>query len=204
VDKGPIRLPPGGRKVEIHYTALEFSAPEKIRFRYRLEGSEKEWVEAGTRRVAYYTNLAPGDYRFRVIASNTDGVWDPRGTELAFSLQPFFYQTRLFQGLVIAAVALLLTGLYRLRVRRLERNEELLRERVDAAVAQVKVLGGMLPICASCKKIRDDRGYWSQIESYIREHSQAEFSHGICPDCLKKLYPDYEETPRAEMKTPRS
>jgi len=49
----------------------------------------------------------------------------------------------------------------------------------------------MLPICAACKKIRDDKGYWNQIESYIREHSEAEFSHGICPDCAKKLYPDY-------------
>lgn len=58
------------------------------------------------------------------------------------------------------------------------------------ALAQVKKLSGFLPICASCKKIRDDKGYWQQIEAYIRDHSEAEFSHSICPDCVKKLYPD--------------
>ncbi|MDH3391775.1 MAG: hypothetical protein OEL85_08260, partial [Desulfobulbaceae bacterium] len=56
---------------------------------------------------------------------------------------------------------------------------------------KVNLLGGMLPICASCKKIRDDKGYWNQIETYIRDHSEAEFSHGICPDCAQKLYPDF-------------
>ncbi len=60
---------------------------------------------------------------------------------------------------------------------------------------EIKRLRGMLPICASCKKIRDDKGYWNQIESYIRDHSEVEFSHGICPECLKKLYPEYEDDP---------
>jgi len=62
----------------------------------------------------------------------------------------------------------------------------------EKALSDLKVLGGMLPICASCKKIRDDQGYWSQIESYIRDHSEAEFSHGICPDCAKIIYPDLD------------
>ena len=57
--------------------------------------------------------------------------------------------------------------------------------------SEIKRLRGMLPICASCKKIRDDNGYWNQIEVYIKEHSEAEFSHGICPDCANKLYPEY-------------
>jgi hypothetical protein len=65
----------------------------------------------------------------------------------------------------------------------------LIRE-LQEALTMVKLLSGLLPICASCKKIRDDKGYWTQIESYIRDHSEAEFSHGICPDCLKKLYPE--------------
>ena len=56
--------------------------------------------------------------------------------------------------------------------------------------SEIKRLRGMLPICSSCKKIRDDKGYWNQIEVYIKEHSDAEFSHGICPDCIKKLYPN--------------
>jgi len=61
--------------------------------------------------------------------------------------------------------------------------------RLQTALADVKKLSGLLPICASCKKIRDDRGYWKRIESYIQEHSEAEFSHGICPECAQKLYP---------------
>jgi hypothetical protein len=64
-------------------------------------------------------------------------------------------------------------------------------EDLQNALARVKLLSGLLPICSSCKKIRDDKGYWNQIESYIREHSEAEFSHGICPDCAKKLYPGF-------------
>jgi AmiR/NasT family two-component response regulator len=66
-----------------------------------------------------------------------------------------------------------------------------LNKELEQALNKVKVLSGMLPICASCKKIRDDKGYWQQIELYIRDHSEAEFSHGICPECVKKLYPEY-------------
>ena len=67
---------------------------------------------------------------------------------------------------------------------------------LQSALERVKILSGMLPICASCKKIRDDKGYWNKIEAYIEKHSEAEFSHGICPECAKELYPEYfsEET----------
>ena len=71
-----------------------------------------------------------------------------------------------------------------------EEREKLIRELKDA-LANVKTLSGLLPICSSCKKIRDDKGYWNQIESYIRDRSEAEFTHGICPKCAKKLYPDF-------------
>ncbi len=66
-----------------------------------------------------------------------------------------------------------------------------MREEKEKALSELKVLSGLLPICASCKKVRDDKGYWNQIEVYIQDHSEAEFSHGICPDCMKKLYPEY-------------
>ncbi len=72
-----------------------------------------------------------------------------------------------------------------------ENEKENLINKLQETLSQVKQLSGFLPICASCKKIRDDKGYWNQIESYIKEHSEAEFSHGICPDCAKRLYPDY-------------
>ncbi|MCK5077058.1 MAG: hypothetical protein KAR38_11815, partial [Calditrichia bacterium] len=72
-----------------------------------------------------------------------------------------------------------------------EEEKEKLNTELQTALAEVKTLRGIIPICSSCKKIRDDKGYWNQIESYIREHSDAQFSHSICPDCAKRLYPEY-------------
>jgi YesN/AraC family two-component response regulator len=77
--------------------------------------------------------------------------------------------------------------------RHLQAEREILLGELQAALKKVKLLSGFLPICASCKKIRDDSGYWQQIEGYIRDHSEAEFSHGICPDCARKLYPEFYE-----------
>ena len=79
------------------------------------------------------------------------------------------------------------------RLRRLRARAEQLTLKVNEALASAKVLRGLLPICASCKSIRSDEGYWQQIEGYIREHSEAEFSHGLCPDCVRQLYPDIAE-----------
>ncbi len=74
--------------------------------------------------------------------------------------------------------------------KRIEDERERLIQELREALAQVRNLSGLLPICASCKKIRDDQGYWTQIESYIHEHSEAKFSHGICPECREQLYPE--------------
>ena len=74
--------------------------------------------------------------------------------------------------------------------KRVERERELLIEELRKSMEKVKLLSGYLPICASCKKIRDDKGYWTQVEAYIRSHSEVEFSHGICPECMHKLYPE--------------
>jgi len=76
--------------------------------------------------------------------------------------------------------------------KRLEKERERLIGELQGAIAKIRTLSGLLPICASCKKIRDDKGYWNQIETFIRDHSEAEFSHGICPDCARKLYPDLD------------
>ena len=76
--------------------------------------------------------------------------------------------------------------------KRVEKEREKLINELQVALAEVKTLSGLLPICASCKMIRDDKGYWNQIETYVRDHSEADFSHSICPDCTKNLYPDLE------------
>lgn len=80
-----------------------------------------------------------------------------------------------------------------LRIRDAEREQRRINDQLQKALDDIKTLKGILPICASCKKIRNDRGYWDQIESYIREHTEAEFSHGLCPECMKKLYPDFSD-----------
>jgi signal transduction histidine kinase/ligand-binding sensor domain-containing protein len=114
------RVGPGRKKFEFHYTALSFVSPEKVRFRYILEGLDHAWTAAHDRRTAYYTNLAPGHYRFRVAAANNDGVWNDEGASFEFELQPRFHQTRAFQALVL--IALLLAGwtVHRLRLARME------------------------------------------------------------------------------------
>lgn len=98
-----LRLPPLTRDLEIDYTALSFVIPEKVRFRYRLEGEGSGWHDAGTRREAYFNNLKPGNYRFNVVACNNDGLWNETGAILEFTLLPAFYQTGWF--LLLCAVA---------------------------------------------------------------------------------------------------
>jgi signal transduction histidine kinase len=124
-DRKPIsdrRLPPLTRDLQIDYTALSFVAPERNQFKYKLEGFDRDWIEAGNRRQAFYTNLPPRDYRFRVIASNNSGVWNEAGASLDFSVDPAYYQTTWFRLSCVAAFLALLWVLYVLRVRYLARQ----------------------------------------------------------------------------------
>ncbi len=334
---GPVSVPPGRGELEFHYHAMSFIAPQKMLFRYRLEGYDSGWVDAGSRRLAFYTNLKPGRYTFRVLAANADGIWNETGASLEIELRPHFYQTTWFYSVCGLTAFSALLGGYLWRIRRLEarqralqqsrdrlekevrlRTAELAREKqrlqfifesmpvgvalarrypdgrveriindahlricgltrkqdqipgiyrkithpedavredelarklndgrnghltmekrfvrpdgkvvwvafslqrqhsadgsieelttvvditererlvieLQSALARVKSLSGLLPICAGCKKIRDDKGYWSQVESYIQQHSEAKFTHGLCPDCTKKFFPGLEE-----------
>ena len=93
---------PGTTRFDLYYTAPSFVAPEKVRFKYKLEGFDKDWIDSGTRRIAYYTNLRPGAYTFRVIASNNDGVWNETGAAFGLYLKPYFYQTYWFYAVLLA------------------------------------------------------------------------------------------------------
>jgi signal transduction histidine kinase len=115
-----MQFAPGTRNLEIDYAGLSLAVPQQVRFRYRLEGFDKNWQQADTRRQAFYTNLQPGPYRFQVLAANNDGVWNETGSSLDFTIQPTFRQTALFKVLCLAAVTLLAFLLYRLRVRSLQ------------------------------------------------------------------------------------
>jgi signal transduction histidine kinase len=115
-----VEIPAGHVHFQFDYAGLSFAAPQKVRYRYKLEGFDRNFTEAGTRRSAYYTNIPPGRYTFRVQAANNDGVWSTEGASLTFVLRPHFYQTVWFYALLLAALAGLIVLLLRLRLRRAE------------------------------------------------------------------------------------
>ena len=133
-----LKLPPLIRDLQIDYTALSLIAPEKVRFRYKLEGHDKDWQDAAARRQAFYNNLPPRDYRFRVVACNNNGVWNEAGAFLDFSIPPVYYQTSSFRLACVAGFLALLAIAYQVRLRNLRRQyswrlEERVNERTRIA-----------------------------------------------------------------------
>jgi signal transduction histidine kinase/ligand-binding sensor domain-containing protein len=126
-----LSLPVGKGQLEFRFTGLSLVTPEQVRFRYRLEGFDNDWTEAGTRRIAYYTNVPPGSYRFEVIACNNDGVWSTRPAAFEITLEPHFYQTKTFLFGSILLIIALVTVAYKRRVAILTRREVQLQELAD-------------------------------------------------------------------------
>lgn len=123
------QLPFGHNSLIFDYVGLSFAAPSRVRYRYLLQGFDKDWTNAGSRRTAFYTNLPPGPFVFRVQAVNSDGVWNRTGAQLAFTIRPPFYRRSWFYLLVILVLASIAYGIYYLRVRRL-------RSEFDAVLAE--------------------------------------------------------------------
>ena len=115
-----LKVPPNPRDLQIDYTSPTFSIPQKVKFRYRLDNYDRDWHEAGTRRQAFYTDLPPGKYSFRVITCNSDGVWNESAAKLDFSVAPAYYQTNWFRALCAAAFLASLWAAYQMRVRQLQ------------------------------------------------------------------------------------
>jgi signal transduction histidine kinase len=127
-----LRLPPLVRDLEIDCTVLSLAALERVLFRYKLEGRDRDWQEVGNRRQAFYTNLPPRNYRFRVRACNNSGVWNEAGTFLDLSVAPAYYQTKWFRFLCGAAFFASLGALYQIRVSKVAREFNMrLEERVN-------------------------------------------------------------------------
>lgn len=123
--------PPGRGDLAFHYTGLSFLAPEKVQFKYRLEGYDDHWIEAGNRRAAYYNNLSPGTYTFRVMAANSEGIWNETAAQYTIVLAPHFYQTNWFVGMGIGAVLLLVWGGDRWRGQQIKARERELSVQVE-------------------------------------------------------------------------
>jgi signal transduction histidine kinase/ligand-binding sensor domain-containing protein len=187
--KPPLRIAPGWHRFEFQFTCLSFAAPEKVRFRYRLDGVETKWVETQSPRKAYYTHLPPGNYRFRVLACNNDGVWNETGATLAFTVEPAFWQTWWFRAAGGAMLVLAGGGIawldarrrMRRKLERLERQQVVERERIRIAKDIHDDLGANLTritmLSESARSGLDDSrqvaGHLDQIHNTARELTRA-------------------------------
>ena len=173
-----LTVSPGRGELEIHYTALSLQAPEKNRFKYQLEGVDPGWIDAGTSHAAHYNNLAPRKYKFRVIGSNNDGVWNETGATLSLVFLPHYWQTWWFNLAMVAAAGLILTLLYRARVARLRGIERL---RIQIAADLHDDVGARLTKVAMITEVADretretdrNKPHLSNIISTTREIIQA-------------------------------
>lgn len=180
-------LPAGTRKLDILFSALTLTAPSATHFRYRLDGFDAGWVEVGTRRQASYTNLAPGHYQFRVMASSADGTWPEPSAVWTFAIEPMFYQTRWFLAACLALFAGTLMGAWRLRVRQVRAQFSMLlaeRARLGREIHDT-LLQGLFGVALRCDAIANEvetaaprvRDHFASlrrdVEGYIREARQS-------------------------------
>lgn len=184
-----ITVPADSRRLHLEWVA-PWPRPSAVEYRTRIERLRDEWSESQTTSELRLENLSAG--RFTVeVQSRLPGSasWTPSLTATVV-VEPRWWETPFAQAAAGLIVIGAIVGLVQWRTRRLRRRAEELEEAIEDAMANVKVLRGLLPICAHCKKIRDDGGHWSRLEEYIGRHSEADFSHGLCPDCQQTHYPE--------------
>jgi DNA-binding NtrC family response regulator/ligand-binding sensor domain-containing protein len=154
-----ITLAAGARSLEVRYTALSFVEPSKVRFRYRLDGVDPAFIDAGNRRTAYYTTVPPGSYRFNVVAANNEGVWNDEGAVMRVVQRPHFYQTFWFAGVVVLSLGAATAGAHRVRTRRLVRRNRELESHVAARTAEVvEQRNELARVNTELARANDDRG----------------------------------------------
>src|ERR1700722_3820917 len=181
--KQDLSLPPRTRDLEIDYTALSFVVPQKVRFRYKLEGWDADWQNAGTRRQAFYTNLGPRRYSFHVMASNNDGVWNETGESLDFLIVPAFYQTTWFAVAVGLSISCLLSLIYLVRLQqvtaqvrarlyaRLSERERIARELHDTFFQGIQ--GLLLRFHTATTQLKKDEPARKIFEAALKESDQV-------------------------------
>jgi signal transduction histidine kinase/ligand-binding sensor domain-containing protein len=206
---GPVRLPPLIHDLRFDYTALSLVAPETIRFRYRLEGWDSDWQDVGNQRQAFYANLPPRNYRFRVIAANNSGVWNEAGAAVDFSIAPAYYQANWFRVLSISMVVAIVWAAHRLRLRIVERHEgeiSALNERLMKAQEQERIriagelhdgvmqqmLAVTMMLGTAKRKIAADSDAKTTIDRAQEKLVKAgtdlrQLSHGLHPPVLQDL-----------------
>jgi PAS domain S-box-containing protein len=183
-----LRLPALTRNLEIDYTALSFVVLQKVQFRYRLEGYDRDWKNPQTRRQAFYSSLRPGNYRFHVIASNNSGVWNEAGAELDFSMPPAWYQTTWFRGLCALALSMPLWAGHRMRVHQLQEQERKFRNAVETMPALAFIadsMGGRTFL---------NRGWLEYTGLSSEKASGSGWEKTVHPDDLKRVTDQWRES----------
>ena len=185
-----VTVPPGREFLEIQYTSLNLAAPDKARFKYRMEGYETDWIEAGSRREAPYTKLPPGHYTFQVTACNEDGLWNENPSTLKVIVQPQFWQTKSFLGaIIVVAIGLIAAIVHFISTQKLQRQVATLREQealererariardihdqLGASLTQVSLLGEM---------VESDKNMPEEVEAHGRQITQTarETAHAL-------------------------
>jgi len=195
---GQTSVPPGNRTFDFRFTALSISAPERTCFRYRLEPFDKGWVDAGTRRTAHYTNMAPGEYSFRVVAANSYGIWNDQGASVRFVLRPHFYQTMWFRLVLLAGIVLLAGSIHWLRVARLRARATQLKQLADTLQEQANLLN-LTHDTIFVMTMEGTIKYWNrgaeQQYGWTAEHAVGKDVH----DLLKTVFPAPLEQIKAEV-----
>jgi PAS domain S-box-containing protein len=203
---------PGSGNLSFTYAGLSFLFPQRVRFRYRLEGFDRQWVDAGRRREAFYTNVPPGSYTFQVIACNNNGVWNRRGAAFTFTLRPHFYQTDWFYLLCGLGALLAIIGLHRLRVRQIKAHERALLRLVDERTLELKQ--EVLDRRQTEAALRESQGYFQAFMDnspavaslkdaegrYVYVNKTMERLFGLSPDALPgKRTADWQDASAASV-----
>ncbi|MGB7209139.1 MAG: diguanylate cyclase [Pyrinomonadaceae bacterium] len=214
--RGNLTIEPGLKDIEIRYTGISMIKSDQIKFKYKLEGHDKDWIDAGTRRTANYSYLPPGNYTFLVQAANSDGVWSEKRAELSLDLWPFFYQTKLFLLLSILGAAIVLLVIWKLSVYQLEERERRLTKLVAERTAELAGANKVLQNLANSDgltKIGNRRRFesflsdeWHRAVRFKTEISLVlididrfklyndAYGHQAGDDCLQKVAEAFAET----------
>lgn len=182
--EAPLSLP--ASQLEFHFSAPFQHVPEAFRLRYRLQGFDRDWRLAKTERKRIYRAVPPGHYSFEIQASDEEGRFSGSPLSLPVKVEARLAGPLLFAG---AALGLFAGGIFlyqKLRLRMIVRRERELERQVERALAELKILRGMLPICSLCKKIRDDEGYWEDLDAFVAAHSGVSLTASFCPDCDRR------------------
>jgi len=186
--RSTLEISPGKHRFEVQYTALSFVDPEKVYFRYKLEGLERDWIEAGPRRVAEYSYLTPASYHFRVVACNNDGVWNESGDSVSFIVQPWFWQTRTFQIVGVLAISAGIAGLARgITRRRMRAHLDQVRRRRALEFERARI----------ARDIHDDLGAGLTRISLLSQSALADLDGQTAATDVEQIYGTTRELTRA-------